>query len=229
MSVVYNITELNGTLIPKQTYICYHLHYGALRKYTSMQVFAKKHYLKANGKMWTDFTSEEVFEYVRLLNVMGLNFTMEEQEDEYVFTVPLSANPIMHNKMILNCVRYLCEDNFPGIVKTFLRYAKEKVFGVNLYTKLVIAHDYRERGNVNHMFIPWYSFALQMSNAEVKRLIIDNDGNQALNVTVAHLKKPFQKGYGENSPLPEIHKLVAEGKPFKDIYKKYKELCARFI
>lgn len=208
---------------------CFSAVYGHLQDYASMQIFIDQRELNppqpVMNTTWDHFTKDHVEEYVRLLKVIGLNFKMSYNEDSkrYTFDVPLSENTIMHNKMILNCVRYLGESNYPGIVKTFLRFSKEKVFGVNLYTKLVIAHEYTHRGNVNHMFVPWYSCALQMSNEEVQRLIINNNKNQNLNFVIKQGKAHFAD---YNKVLSTV---IQSNAPFNQVYKKYKELCAKYM
>lgn len=234
------MTKTDGTINLFKNQPCFSGHYSSLRGYRSMKIYSSKKWMNApNAEFqlaykdrWVAFTPEDIHEYVRLLRVMGLNFAFTEEEDDYVFDIPLQKNPIMHSKMIINCARYLHEDTFPGIVQWFLRFSKERVVGVNLYTKLLIAHDNSIRGNVNHMFIPWYSFAMQMSNEEFKRLVLDNDANSSLNHTILHYKKPFAPGgydHKRSGVLVELQAAFTPDAKFYTIYKKYKEICARFI
>ncbi len=91
-----------------------------------------------------------------------------------------------------------------------------------------MAHDYDRRGNVNHMFIPWYSLSLPMTNEEFKTKVLFNDENRALNVMIKSCPKPYKNDHNIGC-LQELHPLFKAKAPFKDILKKYKELCARFI
>ncbi len=127
MSVIYTITDKQGKSTERGGgAACFSQHYGSLKNYRSLTYFCPKHLSEPKPQWnynWDPFTDQDVLEYVRLLKVMGLNFSMtiDDVKKEYVFVVPLEENPTMHNKMILNCLRYLGEDSFPGIVKAFLK------------------------------------------------------------------------------------------------------------
>lgn len=231
MSVTYKVYKTENDPYPSnnQGAACFNPHYQNLWTYHSMEVFVHKDWMQENKRHgYKDFTKEDYEEYARLLQVMGLNFSMRQEGNNFVFFVPLKENTTVHNKLILNAVRYLCEDNMPHIAQHFLRFAKEKVLGVNLYTKFLVAHQFGQISNNNHAFIPYYSLPLPLSNEDFKEKMLDSKSVSPVLSVIPQCKKPYMGNDGRNH-ADLLRAMVKEGYSFKKCYEKYKELCDQFM
>ncbi len=238
MSVTYRIKKENTDYSHYNRVPCFSGQYGNLETYSELELFVNKDWLKGSVNYPPDnygapkaiLTLDDFKEYIRLLNVMGLKCEIknEEVDNQIVLYVDFRKNNLIANKIILNSLRYLCEGNFQNIVKWFLKFSKEKVIGVNLYTKFIIAHNWGRLSNINHAFIPYYSFAKPLNNEEFKKALLDNNSKSTVLSVIPACKESFNEddGYCRRDELTIMFK---EGVLFKDIYKKYVELCARYL
>lgn len=230
---------------------CYYEFYRVLENYATVLVYCAKTHMNARALnknaycqtpmwKWDAFTLDEYKEYVRLLNGMGLKFTMTEEKERFVFTVHIADNKLVATKVILNAIRYLCEDPYPTIVKEFLRLAKQKVVGVNNYTKFILAHQIFNMGHGGHTFLPSYSLATPLSNKEVKEKMWAATSNDTVYNVIPRGTKPFnEKVEDPTRPAPynykyvdgrdKLFKLFEQQAPLKDLIKEYKILCAKYM
>lgn len=250
MSVSYSITTNAGNTTKHMHAACFANHYGQLRNYKTLTIYVDKtwmaerkpgvnYYGKSLGR--TAFTSEDYFEYTRLLRTMGMKFTITEEEKQFVFVVSLTDQKMIGIKLTLNAIRYLCEDPYPTIVKEFLKLSKQRMAGVTTFTKFLLAHQCELFYHGGHTFIPCYNLPLLISNKDLKEKLINNDRNDQVTMVIPKCTKVFNERidlqepdkYGNRYKYEDhrnaLFDLFGQGAPLKDIYKKYKELCAKFM
>ena len=246
MSVSYSITSTEGVETIHRNAACYAQHYGQLRNYTSLNVYVDKKWMlekRADNNIYykeprAAFTIEDYKEYVRLLKLMGMKLSMVEEDKQFVFNVPLDKQKCMANKLVLNCIRYLCEDPYPSIVKHFLHLCKDECGSVSTFTKLLLAHQCFMMYHGGHTFIPGMYIPLPLSNKQLKEIIIDNDENKTVTSVLPVTNKIFNErtvdkvegnkyysGWKYIDHRDPIFKLFKQGATVKEIYKQYKTLC----
>lgn len=239
MSVTYSITSKNGKISKFIEAACFANHYSVLHMYKSLTVHVDKAWMRerlpikgyfGESAGWRSFSGDDYYEYVRLLKLMGMKFSFKEEDLQFLFVIDLSKNKYIANKLLLNAIRYLCEDPFPTIVESFLRLSKEKMPGVSMYNRFILAHQCRAMYHGGHTFIPSYTLPLLLSQKDFKDKLINNDENKTVTSQVPTCKKVFmqrdednlvKKNIDRRTPLFE---LFGKGALLKDILKEYKRL-----
>lgn len=247
MAISYTMIDPKGVKSDRPNAACYYEHYGKLNQYATVLVYSPKSFMAKRtaptsgygAKMyaWDAFTTEEYKEYVRLLNGMGFKFTMAEEKERFVFTVQIKDNSIVANKIILNAIRYLCENPYPSIVKEFLLLAKQKMVGVNNYTKFILAHNAWAMGHGGHSFIPGHVLTLPLSNKDFKEKVLSSNSDNRICVMIPQCTKPFQTrsttekdrygGWAYIDMRTNLFKMFEARAPLKDLIKEYKAICAK--
>lgn len=248
--VTYSITNLADKTSHHKNAPCFVAHYDRLKDYKSATVFVEECFMRAKAPhprdpmwKWNAFTDADYKEYVRLLNVMGFHVTLthEDKPAQYKFKVNLTKHTVVANKIILNAIRYLCEDPYMAIASEFLRLSKYKGGTVSTYSKFIIAHYIFNIGHGGHTFLPTYNLPLLLKNKEFKALVLDNTKNTFVCDLLPQCKKPV----GERVPNPtpknqwdnwiwldhrkDLFELFKQGAPLSALHKEYKSLCAKFM
>jgi hypothetical protein len=235
--ITYSITDLAGRKVRLERAACYANHYSRLKQFKECVVEVPVIHLQHQYDKAITFTEEDFVEYVRLLNVMGFKFSMKKENNVFLFTVNFIENKNIANKIILNAIRYLSEDYLPYVPYFFLKFAKGKMFGVNLWTRFMMAHYAHDNfSNNGHTICNGACLPKILTNAIFKEKILDNDAEMYASSVIPHGTKPIM-GYNPNLPAVERHlnytkdykTLIKQDGLFKDIFKEYKAVCVRFM
>jgi len=170
-----------------------------------------------------NFTIEEITEYVRLLKLIGFKFNFSYDDTNFIFEIYFNENSTVATKALLNFIRNLEEDHGPIIVREFLRLSKQKYIGVSTFQKLQLAHTCVTLSNYNHSIFNGSVYQLLITNAQLKKLILDNESNNTVISVMPHCKthkihteKEFIE-YKNSFPNSTLYQILI----------KYKALCAK--
>jgi len=179
-----------------------------------------------------NFSEKQVLEYVEGLKSLGFTLDVNTQDsftyiskkyEAYSFTIPLKENYFLGVLFLLNCLRYLHEDNYPTILEKLFKWWNDEDRS-NFYNKLIIAH-YQQEYSCGHCFKPSYSKLLDLvEDAQVLQMIEQNKDSNSVSGSLRQIKK-----LPSGLDLGELKSLINQNNSFKEILEKYTKLCEKYL
>ena len=161
----------------RENYACYNRFYRNLYNIETVQVFFVKKWSNA-------LTEEEILSFLGYLKKMKFKFTYRNTEEEWIFEIKPEKNSMLVNKILLNCFRFLYAENFPDIVKTFLKFVKNKQ-KQPLWNILLLSTYVDTRSNSNHSFNPYIGVRL-VTLQEFQEKILKASTNEHIRHYIEH-------------------------------------------
>lgn len=229
----------NGEVQSYRGSACFSMVYGRLKQYQKIVIYhPKKEYDKQVYGDEASVQGQDLEEFLNCLREWKFNFTynaddvMCDENDNnkqpaYSYTIIIKENKNVANKILINCIRYTCEGNFGGIVRAFLKMHRDEYKGVNSFTKLMIAHQYKGLSNTNHTFVPYERFVKPITDEEFESIVLNGDGDASICNLLPQSKVQIGRGYYGNDAETAAYKPILaafkENKSCEEIVKIYKK------
>lgn len=183
-----------------------------------------------------EFSEQDVIDYTGALNKMSLFCTLNLEDEVYIkdidkteqaysFEIDCERNNAVRIKLLLNLIRFLYENDLrtpishQEIVRYFLNFLRQdsNILFYNLLILSCLVSGCRPTG---HNFIPDYTQLKCITNAEYRNVVINSKLNTDLKTML-----PSSKKFSEE----EQKELFLLTNNINELYKKYQEICVKYI
>ncbi len=230
--IIYKYCSSDGVFNEPLHAICFSAIYNRLNTVDKMIIYHIKSELGTNkyefhgDDTYTSIVGEELKQYLSILKEWGFKFEFNENDnydkkEAHSYTINIKDNSIVVNKILINCIRYTHEHNFPGIIRTFLRiYPEESI--INTFTKFMLAHNYARLGNNNHTFVPYSYFVFPIKDEDFEELILKNNLHTSICELLPQSSHKIGDYYGNMSKLAVyLRKALNNGTSVNEIMEMY--------
>lgn len=190
--------------------------------------YSKVDYTSDDNKM--EFTAEEIYRYARYLRRMGFKFVVSETSIKYIkndpdekahpcyaFTIPANKHSEVGNKFLMTAIRYLYENPYQIVPRTFLRLAKQRS-NISYWNLFIICNFSAYIGDGHSIPSNYTKFLRLFNKTEVNYFITKSaassiqEGNELFGY--------YGKYTGDN--IKEFHSFITDEKnTVEDIYNLY--------